>query len=145
MIDSFQGDYFFLSNFYEHPFDYGGVFWPTAEHSFQAMKVPSEDPEWEDYIWLFLEAQTPTIAKKLGRSVPLRSDWEGVKETVMKDILLSKFADEDLKRLLVSTGDQKLVEGNTWGDKYWGQVDGVGENRLGELLMEVRYHYQIPY
>ena len=63
----------------------------------------------------------------------------------MKDILMAKFEDVELQRLLYETGDQQLIEGNNWGDRYWGQVNGEGKNRLGELLMEVRFYYEIPY
>src|SRR6516164_9712152 len=108
MIDSFTDDYAFLSNFYEHPFEYGGVLWPTAEHAFQASKVDPDHPDWECYIDLFLEAKSPGLAKKLGRTVPLDPDWEEIKDSVMKDILMAKFEDVELQRLLYETGDQQL-------------------------------------
>ena len=69
----------------------------------------------------------------------MRSDWEEVKDKVMYEIVLAKFTQNpDLKEKLLATGDESLEEGNTWGDTIWGTVDGVGENRLGKILMRVR-------
>ena len=69
----------------------------------------------------------------------MRSDWEEVKNKVMYEIVLAKFTqNSDLKEKLLATGDEHLEEGNTWGDTIWGTVDGVGENRLGKILMRVR-------
>ena len=57
----------------------------------------------------------------------------------MYEIVLAKFTQNpDLKKKLLATGDEHLEEGNTWGDTIWGTVDGVGENRLGKILMRVR-------
>lgn len=61
-----------------------------------------------------------------------------MKLSVMRDLLIQKFTHDDLKALLVATGDARLVEGNSWGDRYWGMCDGTGSNHLGQLLMEVR-------
>lgn len=78
-------------------------------------------------------------AKKLGRQVPLRGDWEEVKDNIMYEICKAKFTqNEDLKEKLLATGNDILEEGNTWGDRVWGTVNGVGENRLGKILMRVR-------
>lgn len=81
----------------------------------------------------------PSQAKKLGRSVSLRPDWEDIKIDIMYNICKAKFTqNETLKTKLLKTGDATLIEGNTWGDKIWGQVNGVGENNLGKILMRIR-------
>lgn len=78
-------------------------------------------------------------AKKLGRKVPLRPDWENVKERIMYEICLAKFSqNEELKEKLLLTGECALEECNTWGDKVWGTVNGEGENKLGKILMKIR-------
>jgi ribA/ribD-fused uncharacterized protein len=150
-IREFRGEYFFLSNFYPSPLrlrppDFRGgttttEFYPTAEHAFQALK--SEDPAVRARI---AEAHSPGAAKGMGRRVTLRPDWETIKIVVMKIVVSQKFNDNPyLAEKLLATGTAKLVEGNTWGDKFWG-VDlatGEGENWLGELLMEVRTSRQI--
>lgn len=76
----------------------------------------------------------PSEAKRLGRRVKLREDWEEVKELVMYEICYHKFSQNpDIRKMLLDTGDAELIEGNTWGDKI-----GVGENRLGKILMRIR-------
>jgi ribA/ribD-fused uncharacterized protein len=128
-INEFQGEYRFLSNF-----------WPlkdgkTVEHYFQSSKTLSR-LEW----WRVYNAETPGQAKRLGRTVTLREDWDDVKNEMMLNLLRVKFSDPELGALLVATGDEELIEGNHWGDTYWG-VDlktGEGDNFLGRLLMKVR-------
>lgn len=136
MIDSFKGKYRFLSNFYPAPVEIDGKVYATNEHFFQAMKaVDDEAHEW------VRTAPTAGAAKLRGRSIAIRPDWEAVKLDVMWAGLWQKFAGhEDLGRLLLETGDQELVEGNTWGDRFFGVCGGVGENHLGKMLMEIRSH-----
>ena len=134
MIDRFNGEYAFLSNYSASPFkDECGDSYPTVEHYFQAQKATN--------MFDFEEirmAKTPGLAKKLGRQIELAPDWESVKEQVMLDGLRHKFAIPELRDKLLATGDQYLEEGNYWGDTYWGVCNGVGKNRLGKLLMQVR-------
>lgn len=133
-IDSFTGEYAFLSNFYNRPVLYNDKFYTTSEHAYQAAKtdIPSE--------MLFVEQQeTPGKAKRAGKYVHLRHGWEDIKLQVMYDIVKSKFSRSPiLKILLIYTGDVILEEGNTWGDVFWGTCNGVGENHLGKILMRVR-------
>ncbi|KKL76505.1 hypothetical protein LCGC14_2044250, partial [marine sediment metagenome] len=70
---------------------------------------------------------------------PLRRDWESIKEGVMYDAIKAKFTQhEDLREILLSTGDAKIIE-NSPIDKYWGcGKKGTGKNRLGVLLMRLR-------
>ena len=133
MIDSFRDKYFFLSNYSCSPFYIDNVLFPTMEHYFQASKADNQN----DYLRI-AHAPTPGDAKRLGRHIQLRRDWEEVKEDVMLNGLRKKFADPELRDLLLATGDEELVEGNYWGDTYWGVCNGVGKNRLGYLLMQVR-------
>lgn len=130
----------FLSNFYAEPFVCGllGEV-KTAEHAYQAYKCRIVSDR-----LVVLNASSPAQAKKVGRMVELRPDWEAVKFIMMRAVLAAKFEHEtELAQKLLVTGDALLVEGNDWGDRTWGVVDGVGENWLGHLLMarraELRY------
>jgi len=138
-IEQFKDEYFFLSNFYPFPVVYNGVEYPTSEHAFQTAKV--HDPS--EKIWI-KGAPTPGKAKYRGRGVTLREDWEDVKVEIMKNVILAKFSNEDLKKALLDTGDTVLVEGNTWKDTYWGVSlkTGRGKNVLGIILMAVREYYK---
>lgn len=134
VIDSFTGEHFFLSNFYPAPLEFGGFVFPTSEHAYQAAK--SSDIN----IWRrFTKIPHPGQAKKYGRQIEVRPNWEKEKINVMRKVLNNKFRDnEDLLQMLYNTGSAKLVEGNTWGDRFWGVCDGRGLNNLGILLMEIR-------
>lgn len=133
MINCFDGQWAFLSNFYWNEIEYEGIVYPTNEHFFQAMKTLDDDERRQ-----IANCLTPGQAKCMGRRVALRSDWESVKEDVMFLGLCLKFADEQLADWLLETGDEELIEGNQWGDTTWGVCNGVGENKLGKLLMKVR-------
>lgn len=132
-ISRFDGQYSCLSNFYPSPIQIEERLYATVEHAFQAMKTLDENDK--DSI---CAAATPGIAKRMGRKVKLRSDWEDIKLEVMKNLLFSKFGDPVLLEKLKLTGNANLIEGNTWGDRFWGVCDGVGENHLGKLLMQIR-------
>lgn len=134
MIDNFEDEpNRFLSNFYEMAFDYQGKTWPTVEHAYQAMKT--QEPAMREAIRF---AKTPGLAKRMGRGIVLRKHWEAIKIGLMHELLRAKFDNPDLAQRLLDTGNEYLREGNTWGDKFWGTVSGVGNNWLGLLLMEVR-------
>lgn len=140
-ISEFRGEYYFLSNFYSAPVTYNGMCFENNEAAFQAAKCPERMTE-------FCRLN-PSEAKRLGRRVKLRGDWEAVKDTVMYEICKAKFSQNpDLADKLVATKDAELIEGNTWGDRIWGVCDGVGENRLGIYEPEanvVRLIYQMFY
>jgi N-glycosidase YbiA len=133
---STSGEYGCFSNFSRHTVFLKGKKWRTSEHYFQAQKFAGEPDE--EQIRL---AKTPMTAANMGRERkrPLRRDWESVKERVMLDALRAKFTQHDeLKAVLLGTGDGVLVE-HTANDSYWGDGgDGSGKNRLGRLLMQVR-------
>lgn len=133
VIDSFRGEYFFLSNFCEVPVMYDGITYLNNEAAFQAQKTLNKEQRL-DFAML-----NPSQAKKKGRRVSLRPDWEEIKINVMYEICKAKFTqNENLKRSLLNTGNAELIEGNNWGDKIWGQVNGIGENNLGKILMKIR-------
>lgn len=141
VIDSFTGEYAFLSNFYHSPLVFthpttGTVYsFDTVEHGYQAAKAGTE-PELEDKIF---KAKTPSEAKKLGKTAKLPADWEEIKLDVMLALVWMKFTQHpELAQKLIDTGDAQLVEGNWWGDKFWGVCNGEGLNILGELLMAIR-------
>ena len=142
MIDFFDGEYAFLSNFYNASCIFEEKLYPTVEHAFQAAK--SLDQEERDWI---AAAGSPGLAKRLGRRINLRPDWEKVKFDVMEECLRSKFADPVLKQKLLATGDEELVEGNYWHDNTWGNCscekckDIVGRNMLGNILMKLRIEF----
>ncbi len=125
-----------FSNFSKHGIEVDGVWWPTVEHYFQAQKF--EDKAYQEKI---RTAHTSKQAAELGRSrkVPIRNDWETVKDEVMLSAVLKKFkTHQSLLALLLSTGDQEIVE-NAPGDYYWGiGKNGTGLNKLGKILVSVR-------
>lgn len=133
-IDSFKGEYSFLSNFYESKFVYEGRMYRNSEAAFQAQKCPERADE-----FISLRADK---AKELGRNVNLRADWEAVKYSIMEDIVRAKFNyNPSLKTLLLNTEGAELIEGNSWNDTYWGVCNGVGENKLGKILMSLRMEF----
>lgn len=139
-ITTFSGRYEFLSNFYASPIVINTLLYPTAEHAFQAFKTLDEDQH--DRVRC---APSPSRAKQLGRRVTLRPDWESVRVEVMRRVVGWKFAQHpDLAALLVATGDEQLVEGNWWGDTFWGVCEGTGRNMLGVILMELRDSLRSP-
>lgn len=125
-----------FSNFAHFPFMLDGKLWPTSEHYFQAQKFAGT--EHEEAIRL---TPKPNEAARMGRerTRPIRPDWEQVKDDVMRKAVHAKFTThESLRALLLSTGDEQLVE-NAPGDYYWGcGKDGTGRNMLGVILMELR-------
>jgi len=131
-------DWYELSNVYPQGFEEEGLYWPSVEHYFQAMKFPGEDNA--AYREQIRTAPTTGIAKDLGRTTAraIRADWDSVRDSVMRHALRMKFAHPKLRRVLLSTGASQLAE-NSPSDYYWGiGKTGQGSNRLGQLLMEVR-------
>ena len=135
-IDRFFGEYRFLSNFWPVVVMFEGTAYPSTEHAYQAAKTLDLDERER-----IRNATTPGIAKKLGKKVTIRADWEAVKVAVMRQLIQAKFNPmfhSDLCQQLLATGDAELIEGNTWGDKIWGVCKGEGQNLLGVLLMQQR-------
>lgn len=150
-IDTFRDEYFFLSNFYLSPItafylpsEYMvAITMPTGEHAFHATKVIASSSPIEDrvaYVVRMSEVETPNEAKRLGRQISIDVDmWNQQSYSVMWQVQRLKYQqNHDLAEKLIDTGDATLIEGNTWGDRLWGQVNGVGQNLLGKILMGVR-------
>lgn len=134
VIDKFRGEHRFLSNFYPCLIWHDGIRYSSVEHAFQAAKTLDFAERWR-----ISQLPTPGQAKRAGRSVTLRPDWLQVRRMVMQELLIQKFIlNSELRKKLKDTGKAMLIEGNTWGDTYWGVCRGVGENHLGKLLMAIR-------
>jgi len=134
VINSFSGDYSFLSNFYPAQIVIELLVFPTVEHAYQAFKT--DDQEWFKKIQ---NANSPAVAKKLGRRCPIKPNFDSLKLDLMRELVQAKFfQNPELKTKLLATNDSHLEEGNTWGDTYWGIVNGKGSNFLGKILMETR-------
>ena len=138
-ITNFRGKYNFLSNFYQAYFDFDGNTWDTSEAAYQACKTD----DWDEKIKMM--NMGPVVVKKYGRKVPMFDGFEEHKDEFMRVIVACKFHDNPaLLKKLIETGDEKLVEGNTWHDNYWGicrcgrSSCGVGKNKLGKVLMQIR-------
>ena len=137
-IDCFREEYYFLSNFYPAVIRFDGITYLNSEAAFQAQKC-TESAERDRFSKLSADE-----AKKLGRKVVLRSDWNDVKIPLMQEIVKAKFTQNRyLSEWLLATGNKELIEGNTWHDTFWG-VDiktGEGQNHLGIILMELREQF----
>jgi hypothetical protein len=143
MINSFNGEYRFLSNYYSCKVRYGSIIFSSVENAFQAAKsLDTRDRE-------HIKTLSPGGAKRYGRNVKLRYHWDNVKIGIMLSLIKRKFSDKKLAKKLIDTGDQELIEGNTWHDNYWGvcycdrcstirKTKKFGKNVLGKILMDVR-------
>jgi ribA/ribD-fused uncharacterized protein len=125
-----------FSNFAPYGVAFDDFWWPTVEHYFQAQKF--HDGAWQEQI---RRARKPKDAKALGmtRKLPLRADWEDVKDGIMLRAVRKKFETHPEPRaLLLSTGQKNIVE-NAPMDACWGcGPAGSGLNKLGHILMTVR-------
>ena len=131
-IDNFRGPHGFLSNFWPCSVVLEEVIYDTVENAYVAAKTLDLPLRYK------IAEMRPGPAKRFGRTLTLRSDWEEVKLPLMHGLLQQKFNSENLRHLLLSTGDRELIEGNNWGDTFWGVYGGKGHNHLGKLLMRVR-------
>jgi len=144
IIKEFQGEYRFLSNFFPSEIVIGGILFPTNEHFYQAMKT-------NDYkqMLVIAKAKSPGEAKKLGRIVKIRDNWEDIKEEIMWVGLWEKFNNPVLREKLIKTGNCLLIEGNYWHDNFWGRCNCElcrtkprRLNKLGQQLMKIRVIHQ---
>jgi len=142
-ITSFRMNHYFLSNFYPAHVTYLGVSYQTSEHAYQAQKttIPAEQED-------VRQCATPGKAKRMGKLVTMRPDWLHMKARIMGEILWEKFRQNpDIAVQLINTDPRPLIEGNTWGDAFWGaEYDPVsdtwiGRNELGVQLMAVRARF----
>lgn len=141
VIDTFDGKNRFLSNFYPVIIHSSGLLFPSVEHAYQASKT-NDISAWN--LIASIPAEQAGKAKRIGKKVKLRKDWDLIKLSVMRRFLKEKFMCSDLREKLISTGSALLVEGNYWHDNFWGDChckkckNVKGLNNLGILLMEVR-------
>ena len=127
VINSFSGEYRWLSNFTSNSNDF------NVEREYQATKaIDLRDKS------RILIASSPGEAKRIGNQIVCRSDWEEIKDQVMLDCVRRKFSDPNFAERLLATNGAELIEGNHWGDTYWGVCRGKGQNKLGKILMQVR-------
>ena len=133
-ITEFRGEHWFLSNFWPCRVFLAPHWYPSVEHAYQAAKTTN---------WAIRDqiknADSAAVAKRLGQQIECRKDWPEIKLDVMADLLWQKFVlDPGLRQRLLETGDRDLIEGNNWNDTYWGVCNGVGQNHLGRLQMQLR-------
>lgn len=134
MIAEFQDQYRWLSNFWMAPITVDGKLYSSVEHAYQAAKATTPED-----IELILNCKTPGETKKVARRIKIRPDWDKVKVDFMYKFVKAKFEQNNLlRKKLLDTGSEELVEGNWWGDVFWGICNGKGQNHLGKILMRVR-------
>lgn len=142
VISEFDGEFRFLSNFWPAKVTLGNMEFPSVEHAFQAAKTLNMQQR-----AAIRDCATPGQAKRMGRKVALRPDWESVKVDIMKQLVWAKFKNPTLRKMLLATGDALIEEGNNWNDRFWGICpprSGNGLNHLGNILMKVRDHIAKP-
>jgi ribA/ribD-fused uncharacterized protein len=132
-ILEFRGRYAFLSNFFFCTVEFEGDEYKSVEHAFQAAKTEDRNTR-----ALIKVSPLPRDAKFLGRKIRLSDIWDEDKVDVMRGLIRAKFKNRRLAKMLLKTGRAEIVEGNTWGDTFWGKCEGKGENLLGKILMEIR-------
>jgi hypothetical protein len=133
IIEGFRNQYRWLSNFSIAPVVYEGMCFRTVEHAYQAAK--SLDWDEREYIQA---AWSAGEAKRRGKKVKIREDWDSMKLHVMELLLQQKFAVEPYRSMLIATGAAEIIHDNWRPDRYWGVCRGKGENNLGKLIMRVR-------
>lgn len=140
VINEFRGKFAFLSNFHPSRIEYQGITYPTVEHAYQAAKFQDQETKLK-----IAALKTPGDAKRAGKyrkmSGAATKKWDVDRVEIMEELVRLKFSKDPMRALLHGlTGEAKLVEGNWWGDKFWGvdKTTGEGMNMLGEILMIVR-------
>jgi ribA/ribD-fused uncharacterized protein len=150
VIPTFTDDFYWLSNFFVAPVEiemFGNrMRFHSSEAAYQAGKTwvsKETEVDTKAYLMLLANEKDPGKSKKIARAMRIDAkQWDKIKDEHMRKVVFAKFLQNpDLCANLLDTGTAMLVEGNTWGDKYWGRVDGKGLNRLGAILMEVRGYW----
>lgn len=132
-IDRFFGEYRWLSNFWPVEVVLDGSVYPSVENAYQAAKTQDIPKRFRFTLC------TSEEAKAFGKKLDIRADWDDVKIPIMRSLIQQKFQyDTELGYQLLTTEDEDLIEGNTWGDTFWGVCKGKGENWLGQLIMVQR-------
>lgn len=137
-IKGFFGSYRWLSNFHESPVYYNGILFLSSENAYQSAKCKNSD-DIIKYLGI-----SPSQSKKISKTIESVDNWHDIKYDIMSSIVFDKFyRDLELRHLLLSTGNKYLEETNHWNDIYWGVCNGVGQNKLGLILMKVRDFWSI--
>ena len=136
MITEFQGEYRWLSNHVLCLVEYDGHKFPTVEHAYVYSKTVVKEEQ--EALLTEIDNMSPGEVKRIGKMLTLRPDWEQVRLDIMLDLTRQKYSYGYFQKKLLDTGDQEIIEGNTWGDTFWGKYNGVGENQLGRIIMQVR-------
>lgn len=136
-IFGFYGEYRFLSNFWPVVVTLDCQRYPSVEHAYQAAKCLDVESR-----VAIQAAATASVAKRMGRFMKMRPDWDEVKVSIMEDLLLQKFTQEPFKSKLLLTSERYIEETNTWNDTFWGVCNGKGQNVLGNLIMKIRKKLQ---
>jgi hypothetical protein len=134
MIEQFQGEYRWLSNFAKCTIELDGRIYPSVENAYQSAKC--EDQNWKRYC----ETHRSGECKKMSYRIGLIEDWDIIKVKIMKKCLQQKYHREPYRSLLLKTGNEKIQEGNFWNDRFWG-IDlktNTGQNLLGQMIMDIR-------
>jgi ribA/ribD-fused uncharacterized protein len=130
-------NYQWLSNFWQVSINAFGLIFPSVEHAYQASKTDIK--ELQQMIAKFSYAES---AKKFGKNIQLIPNWNMRKIEFMKEYLTQKFNQEHFKKKLLNTGTLYLEETNNWKDTFWGVCNGIGQNILGKLIMDIRTELQ---
>lgn len=151
MIGIFRGENHFLSNFYPCVITHDGIRYPSVEHYYIALKTNNKivkfnnkEYKLKDFRLMVSNLDNPGLAKKVGKEIIARKDWDEYRMLVLKDGITEKFKDPVLRKKLIDTGSQELVEGNWWHDNNFGSCfcdkckDKKGKNKLGKIIMKVR-------
>jgi ribA/ribD-fused uncharacterized protein len=132
VITQFNGNNRWLSNFTACSVQLDGVTYRSTEAAYQAAKTIVDTER------LQFQSMPPGKAKRAGKTVTMRADWNVIKLSVMEDLTRQKYSTELMKFRLLNTGDVEIQEGNSWGDTFWGICGGVGQNNLGKIIMKIR-------
>lgn len=146
VIKGFFGDYRWLSNFHECDIHFEGLIFPSTENAYVYAKIPQNRiTELQETVNTLLTC-SPSDSKKIGKSIPIRDDWDRIKYDVMSSVVFDKYYRHmDLRKQLLMTGDRLLEETNHWGDTFWGVCDGKGQNKLGKIHMRIREYWGQEY
>lgn len=145
MINRFIDEFRWLSNFVDAEVSFEGESYKSVEHAYVAAKTLNRAMRFE-----VAACPTAGVAKKMGKTMPLRPDWTQVRLEIMENLLRQKFSHPEFAEKLLNTGEQEIVEGNVWHDNFFGSCvcetcGNKGENNLGKLLMKIRGELiQIP-
>jgi len=146
MINSFRKENSFLSNMAKVKISYDNIIYPSVENFYVAMKITKDKiikiDKKEITIRKYISTLNPYESKKFGKKLILRKDWDNIKLKVMEYALKQKFSNYYYKEKLLFTENKQLIEGNWWGDIFWGVCKNKGENHLGKLLMQIRKELQ---